>query len=229
MKKQVISIVTAVILGIPNPAKAFNFTFTPSWNWGSNPPKPVTPQHYLDIIELLKKQLAQAKKTYSAIGHSKSKDVQTDYTSFFLKDPQLIYDENNNLAVSTRLQDILSKEEIPTSVRASRDTIVKRMQYATVADRAVSLQTFKENDLRFKQISELVKQINKTADLKSIAELQARIQGMLTMIQNETAKLQMVAHSRNAEQAFINQQKQKRNMKIFNSENKGMPIIQSIR
>ncbi len=49
------------------------------------------------------------------------------------------------------------------------------------------------------------------------------------MIQNEATKLQMVTYSRNAEQALISQQKQIRNMRILNSENKGMPIIRSIR
>ncbi|WP_019219366.1 type IV secretion system protein [Bartonella florencae] len=222
MKKTMILIAIAVTLGLQSPAKSF-------WYSGAQKTekKPVIPKHHTKIIELLKKQLAQAEEIHkSIIKDSKSKDIQIDYTNSFLKDSELIY---NNLARLGAVQDILEKEKIPISVRASRDAIVKRMQYATVADKAVSLQTFQENDLRFKQISELVKQINKTADLKSIAELQARIQSMLAMIQNETAKLQMVAHSRNAEQAFISQQKQKRNIRILNSGNKEMPIIRSIR
>ncbi len=47
-------------------------------------------------------------------------------------------------------------EEIPTSIRESRDFIGKRIQYATAIDKAVSLQTFQETENRFNQISELV-------------------------------------------------------------------------
>ncbi len=191
---------------------------------------PVTP-----LLDVLKQQLEQTKKIHNSITGSRKIDAkklettQTDRSSFFLKNPETIYNKDIRSAISQSLEDILKEEEIPTSIRESRISIGKRIQYATAIDKVVSLQTFQETENRFNQISELVKKINTTTDLKSIAELQAHIKGMLAMIQNETTKLQMVAYSRNTERALISQQKQKRNMKILNSENKEMPIIRFIR
>ncbi|WP_455480641.1 type IV secretion system protein [Bartonella sp. B12(2025)] len=251
MKKQIISIAIAITLGTPSQTMAFlgagaadlERSVPPLSNWFSwgtppkktPPKKPSPPQHYVELISLVKKQLEQTEKIHKSItenrnfGTKKLGAVQTDHSSFFLKNPQLVYNKSTHPTISASLTNILQEEEIPTSVRESRDSIDKRLQHAAAVDKAVSLQTFQETENRFKQISELVKQINTTADLKGIAELQARIKGMLAMIQNEATKLQMVAHSRNAEQALINQQKQKRNMRILSSKNKEMPPIRSIR
>ncbi|EJF76414.1 hypothetical protein ME7_00958 [Bartonella birtlesii LL-WM9] len=254
MKKQVISIAVAITLGVSNPVKAFIVGGIPDssslqnfFGWSSSSKKTSSPQQkatppqqkkmppVTPLIDILKKQLEETKKIHESItgsqkfDTSKLKNIPTDQTSFFLKTPELVYYQNNGLAISKALPNILQGEEIPTSIRESRDFIGKRIQYATAIDKAVSLQTFQETENRFNQISELVEKINTTTDLKSIAELQARIKGMLAMIQNEATKLQMVTYSRNAEQALINQQKQIRNMRILNSENKGMPIIRSIR
>ncbi|WP_375703227.1 type IV secretion system protein [Bartonella sp. AD13SXNS] len=252
MKKQVISIAVAIMLGTPSLAMAWSFglgtatlaeEISNSLSWGSSrkapkkpsSKKPSMPQYYIEIIQLIKQQLEQARKTHQSITGNRQFDIknpaelQTDHSSFFLKNPEIIYNKNIHLAISQSLESVLKEEEIPVSIRESRDSINKRIQYATAIDKIVSLQTFQETENRFNQISELLKKINTTTDLKSIAELQAHIKGMLAMIQNETTKLQMVAYSRNTERALISQQKQKRNMKILNSENKGMPIIRSIR
>ncbi|MCZ2157910.1 conjugal transfer protein [Bartonella sp. 220] len=253
MRKQVISIAIAAVLATANAANAFTFgagavdlgRSVPSlpklFSWSSSkkktsPQKNPPPQHYVELINLIKQQLEINKKQFeqeqkiqsSIMSGSKSKAIKTDHTSFFLKNPELIY-KNGQPNISALLAGILQEEEISTSIRQSRNSIGQRIQYATAIDKAIGLQTFQETENRFKQISELVEQINTTTDLKSIAELQARIKGMLAMIQNEATKLQMVAYSRKAEQALINQQKQKRNMIILNSENKGMPTIRSIR
>ncbi|EJF89663.1 hypothetical protein ME1_00433 [Bartonella vinsonii subsp. arupensis OK-94-513] len=259
MKKVIILLTITAVLGTTNAAKAFNFGLGvvplewPSWRSSPKnaapknaaPKKPTPPQHYVDLIELIKQQLEinkqQLKKTEEThesvtqnrkLGTNQLEAIKTDHTSFFLKDPQSIYNENNyDIFVSKfkSLNDIIKEEKISNSIDEARKSIEGRKQYAAIIDKVVSLRTFQESENRFKQISELVEQINVTTDLKGIAELQARIKGMLAMIQNETAKLQMVAHSRNAEQALISQQKQKRNMRILNSKNKEMPTIRFIR
>ncbi|ENN93033.1 type IV secretion system protein [Bartonella vinsonii] len=260
--KRVITLATiAVILLTTNLAKALVFgagaadlrssvPSLPNWFlWKSPskkaaPKKPTPPQHYVELIELIKKQLEinkqQLKKTAEThdsvtgnrkLGTNQLEVIKTDHTSFFLKDPQWIYNENSDISASKfkSFSGILGEEKIPGSIDQARKSIERRKQYAAIVDKAVSLQTFQESENRFKQISELIKQINTTTDLKAIAELQARIKGMLAMIQNESTKLQMVAHSRNAEQALISQQKQKRNMQILDSTNKGMPTIRFTR
>lgn len=227
MKKVII--VIAVILGTMNSAMAWNWGWSPAKGLFSSDPakkenKPTTPQHYLEIIELLKKQLEQTQKTHQSITENRQLGVeQTDYTSFFLKNPELVYNEDEISDISASVKNILQKEN--TSIQESRDTINKRMQYAIVADKAVSLKTFQDAEDRFKQIAELIEKINTTADLKGIAELQARMKGVQAMIQNEATKLQMVNYSRNAEQALIKQKKYKRNMNILNSKNTKMPNI----
>ncbi|WP_208431347.1 type IV secretion system protein [Bartonella doshiae] len=248
MKRAIILIIAAVF-GATNSAMAFvgagaadlsaSVPSLASFFWSSpkkTPKKSSPPQHYTEIINLIKQQLEVSKKQFeqaqktnnSIMSDQKSKLTQADHSSFFLKNPELVY-KNGQSDISALLTNILQEEEISASIRESRNSIGKRIQYATAIDKAVSLKTFQETENRFQQISKLVEQINTTVDLKSIAELQARIKGMLAMVQNEATKLQMVAHSRNAEQALISQQKQKRNMQILNSQNREMPIIKSIR
>lgn len=180
------------------------------------------------LLEAMKKQLEVMKAIHLSITGNKIKSPG-DYSSFFLKKPELIYKKNEHFDILKSAVHLLQKAETSASTLQTRKAIVKRSKYAAAIDKAVSLQTFKEAENRFQKISELLEKIDTTNDLKSIAELQTHLKGMLTMIQNETAKLQMVAHLRNTEQTLINQQKQKRSMKIFNSQNKTMPTIRSIR
>ncbi|KEC55950.1 type IV secretion system protein [Bartonella koehlerae] len=168
-------------------------------------------------------------KIYKSITGKRNLNIAAvDSTSFFLKNPQYIYDPDKNSGMSSSVKSILQKEQI-SDIREARKSIEGREQYATVVDKAVSFQTFQEAENRFEQIAKMLAGVEKTKDLKDIAELQAHIKSKLAMIQNESAKLQMVAHLRNAEQGLINQQKHKRNMKILDSKNTAMPTIRSIR
>ncbi|MGF7157140.1 type IV secretion system protein [Bartonella heixiaziensis] len=254
MKKAVIAITTIAILGIPSSATAFTWgagaadlgaSVSTGWmNWFSRPSKPKPkkpsiPQHYAEIINLIKQQLElnkehieKTKETHKSLtGNRKSDTREAEYTSFFLKDPQLVYDKNSDVLASKfkSLNAILKEEEISDSISQARKSIEKRILYATAIDRNISSQAFQNTEARLKHILVLLKQIDKTTDLKDIAELQAYMKGMLAIIQNENAKIQMVAHLRNTEREFIKQQKYKRNMKILNSKNTGMPTIQFIR
>ncbi|WP_455481891.1 type IV secretion system protein [Bartonella sp. B35(2025)] len=256
MKKQIISVMIAVILGASNPAAAISFfgagatdlnkSVVPSdWFFGkptkqakpSSPKKPTSSQNYEQILSLMKQQLEMKKKQfeqdekiYSSITKNrKFGTIQTDHASFFLKNPQSIYSSNNNSDISTWFRNIQQEEEISDSTRDARDTINQRSQHTAIVDKAISLQTLQETENRFSQITKLLNEIKKTQDLKGIAELQAHIKGKLAMIQNEATKLQMVAHLRNAEHTLISQQKHKRNMKILNNKNTKIPTIRSIR
>ncbi|WP_273759007.1 type IV secretion system protein [Bartonella sp. AU55XJBT] len=245
MKKQVISIAIAITLGVSNPAMAWVWgagaadleatvpTTWPNWFGGSSsstatPKQPVI--SLKEILEVIKKHLEEVKKIHESItGSQKFKNAQTNHSSFFLKNPEMLYDRNKPSALSTSLENILKEEEIPASIHESRNSIGKRIQYAAITDKAVSLKAFQNANNRFQHIEELLNEIKTTKDLKSIAELQANIIGMLAMLQNETAKLQMVTHLRNAEHTLIKQQKDKHNIKILNSKNTKMPTIRFIR
>ncbi|WP_375625196.1 type IV secretion system protein [Bartonella sp. MU37NMGALS] len=250
MKKNVISIVVVITLGISDPAMAWVWgagaadlgasvpTTWPNFFGGSSsntstPKKPSQPD--TQLLDMLKKQLEKTKKIHESITGSqkfdtkKLKNAQTDHSSFFLKNPETLYNRNKSSALATSLENILKEEEIPIPIHESSSFINKRIQYAAITDKAVSLKTFEEANNRFQQIEELLNEIKTTKDLKSIAELQAHIIGMLAKLQNETAKLQMVTHLRNAEHALIKQQKDKHNIKILNNKNTQMPTIRFIR
>ncbi|PIT69121.1 type IV secretion system protein [Bartonella tribocorum] len=256
MKKQVISIAAAMILGISKPAMAIwgagaadlraSVPTLPSLSSifgssSSNLSKPTPPQEKKiiirpkDLIELAKKQLEETKKIHQSItgnrqlGIKNPTELLTDQSSFFLKNPEIIYNKGIHSAISQSFESILKEERTPDSLQESRDIIVKRIQYASFVDKAVSLQAFQETKNRFEYIEKLLSEIKKTQDLKSIAELQSHIMGTLAMIQNETTKLYMVAHLRNAEQSLIRQQKDKHNVRILNSKNTQIPTIKFIR
>ncbi|WP_375635474.1 MULTISPECIES: type IV secretion system protein [unclassified Bartonella] len=252
MKKKLIPIVVVITLGISDPAMAWTFgagaadlsatvpTTWPNFFGKSRETTPKEPPQQKEapadpLLETLKKQLEEVKKIQESITGNqkfdtkKLKNAQTDHSSFFLKNPETLYNRNKSSALTTSLKNILKEEEIPISVHESSSFINKRSQYAAITDKAVSLKTFEEANNRFQQIEELLNEIKTTKDLKSIAELQAHIIGMLAMLQNETAKLQMVTHLRNAEYTLIKQQKDKHNIKILNSKNTKMPTIKFIR
>ncbi len=167
----------------------------------------------------------------SIMGNKASGTSQEKYTSFFFKDPQLVYNSKKKHAdISASFEKIRKEEEeVSTSLAEARESIEKRSEYAALVDKAISLQAFQQTENRSKKILELLNEIDKTKDLKSIADLQAQIKGKLAMIQNEATKLQMVAYLRNTEQELISQQKQKRNLKILNSKSREMPTIRFIR
>lgn len=248
MKKVIIAV--AIVLGTANSAFA--------WNWGwfgapnllnketaSIPTSPPPKKNYLeDILNLLEKQLntnkqqlEKSEEIYNSItGGKKTNIPQVDYSSFFLKNPETIYERGKPkeyksypTGLSASVTKILHEEELLNSADFVRVFISKRLRYGAAIDKAVSLQTFEEAEKRFQHISELLKKIETTEDLKSIAELQVRVNSVLAMIQNENAKLKMVAHFRNAENTLTSHQRYKHNVKVFSRHNQNMPSIKSIR
>ncbi|WP_019222930.1 type IV secretion system protein [Bartonella rattaustraliani] len=226
----------------------------PSWSSSTPTPKPPTPKPSVpwqkELIELLKKklevnkkQLEQTEKIHKSMtGAQKFKFAHPNYTNFFIKDPQLLYkqgiseDKNMSIDIAEEFKNVLTEENVLeeqssriTDQKKERRSIEKRKQYAEFIDKAVSLKAFNNAQDRSAEIMKLLKKIEETKNLKELIELQAYTKVALAMIQNENAKLQMVAHLRNAEQALISQKKYKRNMRILNSENRIMPTIRAIK
>ncbi|WP_455481893.1 type IV secretion system protein [Bartonella sp. B35(2025)] len=156
---------------------------------------------------------------------------------FFIKTPQSIYDYDiNNDGAPTNYQDKQAEiaESVPDFFKKAklseekfsgksasflRQAIDQRRQYAATIDKAVSLSVLKEAGDHSNKLSELLNEINQASDLKDIVEIQARIQAQLAMIQNETIKLQTIAHLRNAEQELIDRLQRQRSKLIFRSNN----------
>ncbi|WP_455480644.1 type IV secretion system protein [Bartonella sp. B12(2025)] len=145
--------------------------------------------------------------------------------------PQYIYDQDKQTEIAQQIpklfgQIIRNENSLyESSMEDARESIDERSQYAAVIDKVVALQTFKETESRFEQISRILTDIEKMKDLKGIAELQVRMKGMLAMIQNEATKLQMVSYLRNTEKVLIDRLKRKRNVQILQKKNTKMPAI----
>ncbi|WP_455476959.1 type IV secretion system protein [Bartonella sp. B41] len=186
----------------------------------------------LDAIE---KQLEELKKIREAItGHQTANGAQTGQKSLFLKNPQSIYDANRQKEIADRIPQIvkqltMKENELLSSVNNARQSISARSEYATIMNKAISLQAFEETKNRYDELLELLGKINQVQDLKGFAELQTHINARLALIQNEATKLQMVAHQSNTEQALINRLTSNRNMRILSKNNQKMPNIRYAR
>ncbi|WP_375636795.1 MULTISPECIES: type IV secretion system protein, partial [unclassified Bartonella] len=190
------------------------------------------PAEYLEIIELLKKQLelkkeqlSQTEKAYQAITKGqKTAPQKIDFSSFFLKEPESLY-KRDKLSRESYQKVLEEENKIYGSFEQMGKAISRRLQFASILDKAVSLETFENVENRFKYLQHLLDEIQKKENLKDTADLQAHIDGSLAMIQNEFIKMEMVAHLRNAEQSLIKKKKRELSMKFFNHEAKGMPTI----
>ncbi|WP_208434790.1 type IV secretion system protein [Bartonella taylorii] len=207
----------------------------------ASPPPPAPSAEYSEILQLLKKeeiiellkkqlalkkeQLSQTEKTYQAITNSqKTAPQKIDFSSFLLKEPELIY-KSETLSRESYQKVLEEENKISGSFDQMGKTISGRLQFASILDKAVSLETFENVENRLKYLKELLDEIQTKENLKDTADLQAHIDGSLAMIQNESIKMEMVAHLRNAEQSLIKRKRRELDMKIFDHEKKGMPII----
>ncbi|WP_375678215.1 type IV secretion system protein [Bartonella sp. AP72JLCBS] len=207
----------------------------------ASPPPPALPAEYLELIDLLKKgeiiellkkqlalkkeQLSQTEKTYQAITKSQKTEPQKiDFSSFFLKEPESLYkrDELSRESYQKLLQE---EDKISGSFDKMGKAISGRLQFASILDKAVSLETVEKIKDRFQYLANLLGEIKTKKNLKDIADLQAHIDGSLAMIQNEFIKMEMITHLRKAEQSLIKKKRREIDMRIFNHEAKEMPII----
>ncbi|WP_455474048.1 type IV secretion system protein [Bartonella sp. B30(2025)] len=182
-------------------------------------------------LEVAKQQLQQLENVYGSLmaSHHKQKKLAMlgNDSDLFFKNPQSIYDQAKiDSKISGLFKSVEQKNKLQDdSAISMREAIRARSKYAAEMDQTVSLRVFEETENRFKKINELLAQAEKTGNLKDAADLQAKIVGTLTMIQNEATKLQMILHQRNAERILIDQQKLTRNVKILSSHNLSMPTI----
>ncbi|WP_273782551.1 type IV secretion system protein [Bartonella sp. ML69XJBT] len=184
-------------------------------------------------IELLKEQIESLDKMrYSITGtRTKSRVRNDDDGELFFLNPQLIYDNNKQTELGTKIPQLVKKmikdENYlrDSTVQDAREEIDERSQYAAIISKAISLHIFQEIENRFEKIAEMLLTLDKMTDLKGVEEMKMRMNGMLAMIQNESTKLQMVIHSHDIEKTLIQRLKRKRNVQILASMNKQMPTI----
>ncbi|WP_198039454.1 type IV secretion system protein [Bartonella refiksaydamii] len=181
-------------------------------------------------LETLRKQLEEIHQSMVGDPEFVHKGIKPRRPSvLFLPRPEFIYDKKKWALISNEISKYIKQvkdgESIRTSAHDIHELIKKRSKNAAIIDKVISLNVFEEINHRFDLIGDFDEKILKLTDLKSTARYQAAINTLLTLIQNESTKLQMVAHLRNAEQALISQQKHEHNMKILGSKNIRMPKI----
>ncbi|WP_375672384.1 MULTISPECIES: type IV secretion system protein [unclassified Bartonella] len=228
-----------------------NLTLTSNFSWGSGTQGstvqiPFSKAEYLEIIKLLKqqieeneKQIENAEKIHQfIIGHKVLTSTLGENFSFFLPVSPFVYPDPSTNYQTTYVghyravfrQLVLDEkrhgfQKLPYD--KIREIINTRLKYSGIVEKAVSLQTFKDIDKRFRQVESFLEQINKTQDLKELFDLQTRIKTMSSMIQNEYTKLQMVRNLSDDEETLIELQKRKLYRKIVTFYNKNMPKIRS--
>ncbi|WP_375646097.1 type IV secretion system protein [Bartonella sp. CM87QHHN] len=147
-----------------------------------------------------------------------------DFSSFFLKEPESLY-KSDKLSRKSYQEVLEDENKVSGPFDQMGKAISGRLQFASILDKAVSLETFENVENRFQYLRDLLDEVQKKENLKDTADLQAHIDGSLAMIQNEFIKMEMVAHLRDAEQSLIKRKRRELDMKIFDHEKKGMPII----
>ncbi|WP_375651266.1 type IV secretion system protein [Bartonella sp. OT172YNZD] len=214
---------------------------SPKKSQPASPPQPALSAEYSEILQLLKKgeiiellkeqlalkkeQLSETEKTYQAITKSqKTAPQKIDFSSFFLKEPESLY-KSDKLSRESYQKVLEEENKIYGSFEQIGKAISRRLQFASILDKAISLETFETVENRFKYLQHLLDEIQTKENLKDTADLQAHIDGSLAMIQNEFIKMEMVAHLRKAEQSLIKKKRRELDMEFFNPEKKDMPII----
>ncbi|WP_375707768.1 type IV secretion system protein, partial [Bartonella sp. AA1HLJMS] len=170
-------------------------------------------------------QLSQTEKAYQAITKSqKTNPKQIDFSSFFLKEPESLY-KNNKLSRESYQKILEEENKISGTFDQMSKAISGHLQSVSVLDKVVNLKSFEHAENRFQYLKQLFNELETKENLKDIADLQAHIDGILVMIQNESIKMQMVAHLRKAEYSLIKRKRRELDMKFFNHEKKEMPSI----
>ncbi|ACS52018.1 TrwJ3 protein [Bartonella grahamii as4aup] len=240
MKKQFIIVGMVTLLAMMNLAPANANDARISVSFASSSPA-ASPAEYLELINLLKKgeiiellkkqlelkkeQLSQTEKNYQAITKSQKTEPQKiDFSSFFLKEPESLY-KSDKLSRESYQKVLKDEDKISESFNRMGKLLFERLEFFSLLNKAITLKSFEKVENRFKYIKSLFDNLQTKENLKDIADLQAHIDGSLAMIQNESITIQMITHLRKAEQSLIKKKRREIDMKIFNHEAKGMPII----
>lgn len=229
MKKLVMTAAVAAILGAASPVMAQGIPVFDATRAADFLQQFARMKEQLDTA---KDQLAEAQRMYEAVTGDRGLGNlmrNAQLREYLPDDLRTVYDSANGggyAGISGSINDILRDERLNGSVADMRRSIEERSRAAAATDKAVGLRAYEGAQQRLAQIEGLMDEISRTQDQKAIEELQARIAGEQAAIQNETTKLQMIAHLRQAEQSLISEQRRERNMRILSSGNQGMPTIQ---
>ncbi|EGU30967.1 attachment mediating protein VirB5-like protein [Vibrio ichthyoenteri ATCC 700023] len=182
----------------------------------------------LDQLSNMRDQLRQAEQDYlSTTGSRNLGDILNDpaFREYLPNNWERIYSDirtggYNGLSGSAKALRDASKiydacasgYATETEKQICNATAVKPAQ-----DQAFAIDAYEKSNQRTAQIESLMREINRTNDPKSIAELNARIQAEQAMLINEQTKLAMYQATAQAEADILRQQETEYQKKMINS------------
>ena len=187
----------------------------------------------IEQINQLKAQIGQMKLQYRALtgtrnlGEIAQNPALRDYLP---SDWRSDYDGvasggNRGLTGSARaIRDSSLAFDSCARLSGPRKTQCERASSKAAMDKAFALEAYDKARGRWDQIAQLMRSINQTTDPKSIAELQARINGEQAALQNEQTKLQMYQLIADAESRLIDQQLEEQNARTWSSDGRGISV-----
>jgi len=183
-----------------------------------------------DQLRQMKDQFEQGKKHYEAVtGNKNFGEVHhnTGLKKSLPEEWQGLYQatQRSMSALKGLMDTVKGEEKFNGSIDDMQKHIEGRMQQVAIVDKAVGLQAYEGLQGRMKQVDNLMAEIKRTPDPKSIAELQARIAIEQAYIQNEMTKLQLVSQLQRSEQQLIENQKYQMSRRILNPKNTEIPRI----
>lgn len=228
MKKLIITVAAAAILGAAVPASAAGIPVFDATRAADFIQQFARMQEQLQTAQ---DQLASAQELFASISGNRGFGGlmrNPDLRAYLPADMQAIYDSvtgGGYPGISGSIQDILGAEDFAGAVDAMQRHIEQRNRVMAATNKAVGLRGYEGAQARLNQIEDMTDQIAATQDGKAIAELQARIAAEQAAIQNETTKLQMISQLQQAEARLADEQKAEMSRRILNPSNTGMPRV----
>lgn len=156
---------------------------------------------YMQLVEQLKNmqaQLEQAKEQYKAITGARgmgSIQTGTDGKNLPTSWQELLAATGGNGDLKRLADDIRSKSALLkiSTIKGMSEAAKKAEtdnQDAVINEAAANTAVYEESNKRFDRLKILMDKIETAADLKAIADLQARIQVETVMLQNEAIRIQ---------------------------------------
>ncbi|CAZ15905.1 P-type DNA transfer protein VirB5 [Xanthomonas albilineans] len=158
---------------------------------------------YAQQVEALEQQLQQMKDQYASLtGQRGLGEILNDpsMSQFVPNQWQSLYSgiKSGNLQGITGALEQVNKDN-SGSVASMNAALLQRQQQTAGVDEGLAMKAYDSNIERMKNIQSLLQQINGTQDMKAAADLGNRIAAEQAMVNNEHAKLQLVAMMEQAE------------------------------
>lgn len=178
--------------------------------------------------ETVTSQLRKAEEAYNAVtGVRNLGDVfnNPELRKYLPTDMKRVYDASQAggyRGISGTVDEILQMEVLQGGTKQQMEQIRNRSRRSGATAKLIGEDGFEGMKLRLEQADNLLKEINKTQDPKALGELQARIAMEQVAMQQETAKLQLLAYMDQAEERLAQEQKRAASAAIINPANTKM-------